>query len=74
MRALLVLLLLAAAANEARAQVAAQNPPVRKYRGFCFTPEHGEYKKLPEFTPFKSMADCLKSGGVLPSPKKPTDR
>lgn len=69
MRKLILPLIVALAAPAvAQAQVAAQNPPVRKYKGFCFVPERGEYRKLPEFVPFRGLDDCLKSGGLLPPP------
>ncbi len=71
---ILILILVFAASTGVQAQVAAQNPPVRKYKGFCFPPDHGEYKKLPEFIPFRSMQDCLKSGGVPPPAPKPLGR
>ena len=74
LRTLIIALCAATLPGEAFAQVAAQNPPVRKYRGFCFPPDHGDYRKLPEFIPFKSMDDCLKSGGVPPPPRKQLGR
>ena len=68
-RLILLTSLMLALSDGARAQVAAQSPPVRKYKGFCFSSDHGEYRKLPEFIPFKTMQDCLKSGG-MPVPQK----
>ncbi len=66
---ILIFVLVLAASTGAQAQVAAQDPPVRKYKGFCFPADHGDYRKLPGFIPFRSMQDCLKSGG-LPPPKQ----
>jgi len=47
--------------------VQAADPPVKKSNsGICHDAKSSYYKQTKNFTPFKTIDECLKSGGRLP--------
>jgi hypothetical protein len=47
--------------------VQAADPPVKKSNsGICHDTKSGYYQQTKNFTPFKTIDECLKSGGRLP--------
>ena len=49
------------------ATVFAQSEPVKMSKsGICHTPGSTYYQQTKNFTPYKSLDECLKSGGRLP--------
>ncbi len=52
-------------------QALAVDPAVKKSSsGICHDKNSPNYKKIKEFTPFKSLKACVTSGGVLPAGSK----
>ena len=44
-----------------------QSEPVKKSNsGICHTPGSSYYNQTKNFTPYKTLDECLKSGGRLP--------
>ena len=56
----------------------AQNAEIKKSAksGICYSADSKSYKKLKDFTPYKTMDECIATGGKLPkakaAPKKKT--
>ena len=54
----------------------AQNAEIKKSAksGICYSADSKSYKKLKDFTPYKTMDECIAAGGKLPkaSAKKKT--
>ena len=47
--------------------IQAADPPVKKSNsGICHDTKSSYYEKTKNFTPFKTIDECLKSGGRLP--------
>ena len=47
--------------------VFSQSEPVKKSKsGICHTPGSSYYNQTKNFTPYKTLDECLKSGGRLP--------
>ena len=47
--------------------VLSQSEPVKKSKsGICHKPGSSYYQQTKNFTPFKTLDECLKSGGRLP--------
>ena len=47
--------------------VQAADPPVKKSNsGICHDTKSSYYQQTKNFTPFKTIDECLKSGGQLP--------
>ena len=46
----------------------AQNAEIKKSAksGICYSADSKSYKKLKDFTPYKTMDECIKAGGKLP--------
>ena len=48
-------------------QVSAADPPVKKSKSDICHPKDGTYySRTKNYTPYQSMADCIKSGGRKP--------
>ena len=48
-------------------QVSAADPPVKKSKSDICHPKSGTYySRTKNYTPYQSMADCIKSGGRKP--------
>ncbi len=54
----------------------AQNTGIKKSAksGICYSAESKSYKKLKDFTPYKTMDECLAAGGKLPKAKATTKK
>ena len=49
------------------AQTNRSDAPVKKSKtGICHTPGSSYYSRTKNFTPYKTLDECLKSGGRLP--------
>jgi hypothetical protein len=46
----------------------AQNAEIKKSAksGICYSADSKSYKKLKDFTPYKTMDECIAAGGKLP--------
>jgi len=49
----------------------AQNAEIKKSAksGICYSADSKSYKKLKDFTPYKTMDECIAAGGKLPKAK-----
>lgn len=52
--------------------VFAQNAQIKKSAksGICYSSVSQSYKKLKDFTPYKTMDECIAAGGKLPKAAK----
>ena len=50
----------------------AQNAEIKKSAksGICYSADSKSYKKLKNFTPYKTMDECMAAGGKLPKAAK----
>lgn len=57
--------------NFAISGVQAQSEPVKMSKsGICHAPNSTYYSQTKNFTPYKTLDDCLKSGGRMPKAKQ----
>ena len=67
MKVLLMLAVLAFVTPvQAQGPVRSSDPVKKSTAGICHAPGTSYYNKTKHFTPFKTLDECLKSGGRLP--------
>lgn len=63
----MILVLLMMFSVSGLAQTKGSDAPVKKSKtGICHAPGSTYYNQTKSFTPFKTLDDCLKSGGRMP--------
>ena len=67
----LILVLMMTISLAGLAQTKGDEGPVKKSKtGICHAPGTSYYDQTKKFTPFKTLDECLKSGGRLPKNSK----
>ncbi len=55
-----------ASGNAAQPAASSEQPVKKSKSGICHAPGSTYYSRTKNFTPFKTLDECLKSGGRLP--------